>query len=45
MISADILDKIREIVDEWESNLWAEDYECMIKIAELVKSQEVRDEE
>ena len=36
------LDKIREIVDEWQSDTWTDNlsYECMVKIAELVKPQE-----
>lgn len=37
-----ILDEIREIVDEWQSDTWTDNfsYECMAKIAELIKSQE-----
>ena len=37
-----ILDKIREIVDEWKSDTWTDNlsYECMVKIAELVEPQE-----
>lgn len=37
-----ILDKIREIVDEWQSDTWTDNisYECMVKIAELVEPQE-----
>ena len=36
------LDKIREIVDEWQSDTWTDNlsYECMVKIAELVEPQE-----
>ena len=37
-----VLDKIREIVDEWQSDTWTDNlsYDCMIKIAELVEPQE-----
>jgi len=37
-----ILDKIRAIVDEWQSDTWTDNlsYECMVKIAELVEPQE-----
>ena len=37
-----VLDKIREIVDEWRSDTWTDNlsYDCMIKIAELVEPQE-----
>lgn len=37
-----VLDKIRAIVDEWQSDTWTDNlaYECMIKIAELVEPQE-----
>lgn len=40
-----ILDKIRAIVDEWQSDTWTDNlsYECMIKITELVKPQESED--
>lgn len=40
------LDKIREIVDGWQSDTWTDNlsYECMVKIAELVKSQESEDD-
>ena len=33
-----VLDKIREIVDEWQSDSWTDNlsYECMIKIAEII---------
>ena len=37
-----IIIKIREIVEEWQSITWKDNisYECMVKIAELVKPQE-----
>ena len=37
-----IFEKIKEIVDEWQSNTCTDNlsYECMVKIAELVKPQE-----
>lgn len=37
-----ILDKIREIVDEWRSDTWTDNlsYECMVKIAEVVAESE-----
>lgn len=37
-----VLDKIRAIIDEWKSDTWTDNisYECMVKIAELVKPQE-----
>lgn len=40
-----ILDKIRAIVDEWQSDTWTDNlsYECMVKIAELVELQESED--
>ena len=36
------INKIREIVDEWKSNTWTDNfsYECMVKIAELFEPQE-----
>ena len=36
------INKIREIVDEWQSDTWTDNlsYECMVKIAELVEPQE-----
>ena len=36
-----ILDKIREVVDKWQSDIWADTlaYEYMVKIAELVELQ------
>lgn len=47
MCKVDILDKIRKIVDEWQSDSWTDNlsYECMIKIAELVEPQERKAEE
>ena len=35
------INKIREIVDEWQSDTWTGNlsYECMVKIAEVVESQ------
>lgn len=38
----EILDKIKAIVDKWQSDTWTDNlsYECMVKIAELVESQE-----
>lgn len=38
------INKIIEIVDEWQSDTWTDNlsYECMIKIAELVDRREVR---
>ena len=37
-----VLDKIREIVDKWQSDTWTNhlSYDCMAKIAELVEPQE-----
>lgn len=42
-----ILDKIKEIVDEWQSDTWTDNFslECMVKIAELVESKESEGEE
>ncbi len=42
-----ILDKIRAIVDEWQSDTWTDNlsYECMIKIAKLFEPQESEDKE
>lgn len=42
-----VLDKIRAIVDEWQLDTWTDNlsYECMVKIAELVESQENEDKE
>ena len=36
------INKIREIVDEWQSDTWTDNlsYECMAKIAKLVEPQE-----
>lgn len=36
---SDTLDKIRTIVDEWQSDTWTDNlsYECMVKITELVE--------
>lgn len=36
------INKIREIVEKWQSDTWTDNlsYECMVKIAELVESQE-----
>jgi len=40
-----VINKIREIVDEWQSDTWTDNlsYECMVKIAELVEPQESED--
>lgn len=37
-----ILNKIRLIITEWKTDTWTDNlsYECMVKIAELVESQE-----
>lgn len=36
-----VLDKIREVVDKWQSDIWSDTlaYEYMVKIAELVEPQ------
>ena len=36
-----VINKIREIVDEWKSDTWTDNlsYECMVKIAKLIESQ------
>lgn len=41
----DAINKIREIVDEWQSDTWTDNlsYECMVKIADLVEPQESED--
>ena len=42
-----ILDKIREIVDEWQSDSWTDNlsYECMIKIAEILDKYKAESED
>ena len=37
-----VLDKIREIVDEWKADTWTDNlsYECMLKIADLLAESE-----
>lgn len=46
-IEREVLDKIRNIVDEWQLDTWTDNisYECMVKIAELVEPQESEDKE
>ena len=41
------INKIKEIVDEWQSDTWTDNrsYECMVKIAEVIESQESEDKE
>lgn len=41
------INKIRKIVDEWKSITWKDNfsYDCMVKIAELIKQQESEDKE
>ena len=47
MCKVDILDKIREIVDEWQSDSWTDNlsYECMIKIAEILDKYKAESED
>ncbi len=42
-----ILDKIREIVEKWQSDTWTDNlsYECMVKIAGLLAESEEGAEE
>ena len=42
-----VLDKIREIVDEWQSDSWTDNlsYECMIKIAEILDKYKAESED
>ena len=38
-----VINRIREIVDEWQTDTWTDNlsYECMVKIAELIKPNEM----
>lgn len=40
-IEREVLDKIRNIVDEWRLDTWTDNisYECMVKIAELLATE------
>jgi hypothetical protein len=39
----DTMNKIKAIIEEWQSDTWTDNlsYECMVKIAELVDSQNI----